>query len=520
MSIMPFIILFFLFLIKSIENNYINDFSLKEDSLDEKSLLNELEQINYNNIDNIFSNKNLYISENKIKYQVINEILNSSRSYRDIMNNTTFAEIPENLTLRYDQKYQFERRFKIIRILEKKKNNNIYMHQNSNNFNSVKENNNYFNNLNEDEDDYFSDKHNFYGNKTLLNFDYHYYWHFLFSKKAIINNLETSHIKDIIKTDPENITVHQRICFPITELFSIYNPDTEDNLLIKDIKSDLYQVKIFPYLPENYNGAKGEIYSSINSYFPYNIFPQSKFVFQLLILPDIKGEIKGNLYIKFNDKNILIIPITIIGLENEYKVEPIYKMNIQLYKQLSIPIKITNPDNKQILQIKDIIFNFNNNIKIEYPNGIKIMSNISSMDASLLHIKPRDSKNILYLKYFPNKVVNEYIINVENYELNLFPIFINFGVCEVKPNDRKNFIKVVPLLITNYGNHDLEIRKVYIDYNEQFIHFLKISKNEKKNDKIIVIKNSSKKFGYLIFDGEYYITKEKDYYIYRNKFDY
>ena len=529
MSIMPFIILFFLFLIKSIENNYINDFSLKEDSLDEKSLLNELEQINYNNIDNIFSNKNLYISENKIKYQVINEILNSSRSYRDIMNNTTFAEIPENLTLRYDQKYQFERRFKIIRTLEKKKNNNIYMHQNSNNFNSVKENNNYFNNLNEDEDDYFSDKHNFYGNKTLLNFDYHYYWHFLFSKKAIINNLETSHIKDIIKTDPENITVHQRICFPITELFSIYNPDTEDNLLIKDIKSDLYQVKIFPYLPENYNGAKGEIYSSINSYFPYNIFPQSKFVFQLLILPDIKGEIKGNLYIKFNDKNILIIPITIIGLENEYKVEPIYKMNIQLYKQLSIPIKITNPDNKQILQIKDIIFNFNNNIKIEYPNGIKIMSNISSMDASLLHIKPRDSKNILYLKYFPNKVVNEYgfiflkindennmvipiIINVENYELNLFPIFINFGVCEVKPNDRKNFIKVVPLLITNYGNHDLEIRKVYIDYNEQFIHFLKISKNEKKNDKIIVIKNSSKKFGYLIFDGEYYITKEKDYY--------
>ena len=160
MSIMPFIILFFLFLIKSIENNYINDFSLKEDSLDEKSLLNELEQINYNNIDNIFSNKNLYISENKIKYQVINEILNSSRSYRDIMNNTTFAEIPENLTLRYDQKYQFERRFKIIRTLEKKKNNNIYMHQNSNNFNSVKENNNYFNNLNEDEDDYFSDKHN------------------------------------------------------------------------------------------------------------------------------------------------------------------------------------------------------------------------------------------------------------------------------------------------------------------------------------------------------------------------
>ena len=98
--------------------------------------------------------------------------------------------------------------------------------------------------------------------------DYHYYWHFLFSKKTIINNLEESHIKDIISTDPDNIIIKSKICFPITKLFTIYNPDTEDNLLIKDIKSDLYQVKIFPYLPENYNGAKGEIYSSINSYFP------------------------------------------------------------------------------------------------------------------------------------------------------------------------------------------------------------------------------------------------------------
>ena len=43
-------------------------------------------------------------------------------------------------------------------------------------------------------------------------------------------------------------------------------------LLIKDIKSDLYQVKIFPNIQEDYNnGIKGlGIYSSINTYFPYN----------------------------------------------------------------------------------------------------------------------------------------------------------------------------------------------------------------------------------------------------------
>ena len=80
----------------------------------------------------------------------------------------------------------------------------------------------------------------------------------------------------------------------------------------------------------------------------------------------------------------------------------------------------------------------------------------------------------------------------------------------MKQYDRKNFIKVVPLLILNYGNYDVEIKKVYIDYKEQFIHFHKISKDDDKCDKIIVPKNSHKKFGYLIFDGEYYIEKEKD----------
>ena len=87
-------------------------------------------------------------------------------------------------------------------------------------------------------------------------------------------------------------------------------------------------------------------FSSINSYYPYSIFPQSKFVFQLLILPDIADKVSGNLYIKFNDKKVLIIPITIIGLENEYKIKPIYYMNWQINKKLILPIKITNPSKK------------------------------------------------------------------------------------------------------------------------------------------------------------------------------
>ena len=132
MSIFFFIILFFLFLFNSIENIYINDFSLKEDSLKENSILNELEQINYNNIDNILNNKDLYFSENKNKYKVLNDLSDNSRTYRDIINNSTFAVIPENLISRFEDKYQLERRIKIIRNIEKQE-NNINIHQNNNN---------------------------------------------------------------------------------------------------------------------------------------------------------------------------------------------------------------------------------------------------------------------------------------------------------------------------------------------------------------------------------------------------
>lgn len=158
------------------------------------------------------------------------------------------------------------------------------------------------------------------------------------------------------------------------------------------------------------------------------------------------------------------------------------------------------------------------------------MNNISNINSKMLHVEPNTEYKIFYLKYFPNKIGNEYgfiylrinndnniviplIINVEHYELNPFPIFVNFGICDIKQYDRKNFIKIVPLLIKNHGYNNIEIKKVYLDYKEQFIHFHKITNDT--DNKIIVQKNSYIKFGYLIFDGEYYITKDKN--IYKGK---
>ena len=177
MSMLLFNILFLIFLIDTFQNNYINNFSLKEESQKEKLLLEEFEPINYNNLENNFNQKNLFFAENKDKYKELNELSDSSRKNRDIISNLSFAEIPENLISRYEDKYQKERKFKIIRSIEKRQNmnnNNHHHYKNNHNYNNHNDNN-YYKNLDDDEDEeYFSDKHNFYGNKNLLNFDYHY----------------------------------------------------------------------------------------------------------------------------------------------------------------------------------------------------------------------------------------------------------------------------------------------------------------------------------------------------------
>ena len=521
LSIQLINILLLLCLIDLNKNRYINDISFKE-VINNKKIYDKSELIK-NNILNYNPKQKLYFSENNNKYFEFSDISNSSINYKDIIKNSSFYEIPENLISQYEKKYQREKISKIIRTIESNKNNFNYLNQNNFNHHNKKDHKcNYVNNTSNNNNEFFSDEYNFYGNKKLLNFDYNYYWNKLISQNSIINELSTSPIKELISTEPEQIYLEQKICFPISKLFYINNPDSEDNLLIKDIKSDLHQVKIFPYLPEDYTKTKGSYSSSINSYFPYSIFPQSKFVFQLLILPDIPEKITGNLYIKFNDKKVLIIPITIIGIENEYKIKPIYYMNWQINKKLILPIKITNPNKKKLLIIKEIIHSFKK-INIEWPNGAKVANNYTSFIPSMFHVWPKDSKIIFYLKYISEVATNEYgfihlktddntlivipvLINIKNYSLNTFPGFINFGLCELSPYNRKNFVKMVPLLIMNYGNQDIEVKRIYIDYDDKFLHF---HRNTKNGNQIIVKRNTHNKFGYLIFDGEYDINKDE-----------
>ena len=198
-------------LINNIYINDVNDISFKE-ALNQKNSYDKSNiRTKSNNILNYEPQQTkLFFSENKNKYYQLHEISNSSTDYKDIINNSSFYEIPEILISQYERKYQREKISKIIRNIERNKN------KIKNNYNSIRSNrnNNYMNNninkINnnyEIKNEYFSDEYNFYGNKKLLSLDYNYYWHKLISKNSIINELSTSPIKELISTDPEQIYI-------------------------------------------------------------------------------------------------------------------------------------------------------------------------------------------------------------------------------------------------------------------------------------------------------------------------
>ena len=77
-------------------------------------------------------------------------------------------------------------------------------------------------------------------------FKFHnYVWHKYIKENIHIYDKRTSIIKDIINTEPEIINV--QVCSIQKIIFNIKNPDNEINFLIKNIKSDIYQIKIYPY---------------------------------------------------------------------------------------------------------------------------------------------------------------------------------------------------------------------------------------------------------------------------------
>ena len=445
---------------------------------------------------NINFNNNIYLPEYQNKYSRINELNDTNFNFNKIKNNKSVVLIPDNIISKNEKLLEIQNVANLINNIES-------------NFNTTSNKK-----ITKSKREIYTDDYSFYGSVNILTSDYNYKY---IKKNALIYDKGSSSIKDIISTDPEEIKIEYEICQPKTLLFKIYNKSPDENLIIRDIKTDLYQVKIFPYI-SNKNSNKGflnDLTPNINSYLEHSIYPRSIFVFQLLFLLDQRARIKGTLYIEFNDKKVLLIPIQLLGFRNLYGIEPIYRLNFQNKKVFEEYVQISNPSPKTI-HIKEIIVSFEK-IKVFWANE-EIFNNNNNINntainRTILSIEPITDRKILILRHYAKNLGNEYgfiyirteesvlvipvLLNIVNSPIITEPKLINFGICDVTQNSRNNFIRIIPLKLINNGKEYIKIGKVYINYDEAFLQF-----HQNFGGNNIIIKPSEKVlFGYFIFNA-------------------
>jgi hypothetical protein len=78
-----------------------------------------------------------------------------------------------------------------------------------------------------------------------------------------------------------------------------------DQLILNNIRSDLYQVTIFFF-----KGKDGTVFNQ-KSLYPKLINQGETLILQIVFLPDTVGEIKGNIYFEFTENRIVVFPIKI-----------------------------------------------------------------------------------------------------------------------------------------------------------------------------------------------------------------
>ena len=318
----------------------------------------------------------LFLPEYQNKHIRINELNNSNFNFSNIKNSRNTLLISDDILDTYDEAYNRQKISEII-VNQSLFNNRMNISQKK-----------------------YSDEYTFYGSRNNFLFDHNYVWHKFIERNTIIYEKTNSIINEVISTEPEQLIINAPICSVQKFIFHIKNPDQEMNLSIKDVRTDIYQAQIF-----SYSSSTEKIKS--NKYNLSRIIPPKKtYALEIYIIIDYLKSILGTLYIEFNDKKVLLIPIKITGKENKYGVNPIYQTDVQIKKLEHIPIKIFNPS-KKVLVIKKVIHPFKK-INIFWPNRSSVISNSILASSSMFQIQPNSSKIIMYLKFYSATPSNEY----------------------------------------------------------------------------------------------------------------
>ena len=446
-------------------------------------LLNNSSLENMSHFDEKIQNKvKLFLPDYQNKHIRLNELNHTNFNFTKIRNTRNTLLITDDILDIYDEAYKRE---KITEIVDNQS------WENSKGKYHIKK---------------YNDKYKFYGTRNNFLFDHNYVWHKYINRDSIIYEKTASAINEVINTEPQQLIVKGEICSLQKIIFHITNPDNEADLLIKNIKSDIYQVQIFPYSSPIISENKFNKYNVSRT-----IGPKGTYALEIYIIIDYIKTVLGTLYIEFNNKKVLLIPIKINGSENEFGVNPIYQIDAQIKKFLTIPIKIFNPTDK-VLKIIKVVHPFKK-INIVWPNGSSVITNSNLPCSSMFQIQPKSSKNIIYLKYYSamtssefgiiqiqtedNAIIIPVLINSILSPIITYPKIFNFGLCQVEAKSKYNIRKIIPLNLLNIGTENIKIGKVYLEYDNIFIQF----HHNFNGNNVVIAPNEEIKYGYLIFDA-------------------
>lgn len=252
---------------------------------------------------------------------------------------------------------------------------------------------------------------------------------------------------------------------------------SSENIIIKSIRSDLFQAAIF--IPKNKEMPHS--YNQKNLY-PRILAPEENFSLQVIILPDMVGKTLGNIYFELADNRVIVYPVEIKAVENIYKIQPIYVHNWQGSKLFISQINLYNPHQKTLI-IKEVINSFSS-INLIWPNGQPVSSNHTSISSSMLEVPAKSTKNILQINFYKEVPGVEYgllqlktdrdtliipvVVGVEVQVIRFFPNFYNFGIIDVN----RPIKRLIPISLSNLALAPMQIKTIYSSFEENLIEFV------------------------------------------------
>ena len=280
------------------------------------------------------------------------------------------------------------------------------------------------------------------------------------------------------------------------------------NIEIKEINIDSHTAQLFAIKEKPFMISENITYTN-----GLSIKPGQVIFLELLIVIDYEGDIRASIFFEFAARNIIIYPLLMKGIPNEYGLTPIYVTGMKTDQLYKIPIEIKNPT-VATFRIEEVKSSFEAEI-LKWPNGVnfsdKQLQGITE-ENFLIHA---NSKKVVFNIHFTHEMpVNIFdvikinsnretmaipvLLQTTKSQINVYPASLNFGIIS---KDRRS-LKAIPLSFFNESNKSVQILSISTEFDDKLIDFIPNTTNDfyKVDNHSVKPNSSAANIGHIILD--------------------